>query len=285
MTNHHPGNKRFRDIVNKCKPDYVRTDRGKKATFAMQILQEIQSHSGRFLQRNPPLNNHWYDIGKVRSIAKICQALREAAPALRGVPKRDRLKRTLPQQTSVLRVHYPHAEQQPPPIQLGKYQHNANTIEPSQPQPALSTCVPLPRPTPSYFQGNLQEESKKALPDFMLLANFPNIPGQCTMCGLARPPKKPKPSGPNIPSIPAQNKGVCTSCDVKVWIIMNDGNSGMKNAKNTQIKWCKGCKNFRPWASFGVKGRATKCTSCRELQAERYKELKQKQKEPVGKET
>jgi hypothetical protein len=283
MTNHHPGNIRFRDIVNKYKPDYVRTDRGKKATFAMQILQEIQSHSGRFLQRNPRPNNHWYDIGKVRAIAKICQALREAVPALRGVPKHDRLKRTLPQQTSV--SHYPQAEQQPPPIQLEKYQRNANTIEPSQPQSALSTCVPLPRPTPSCFQGNIEEESKKALPDFTLLANFPNIPGQCTMCGLARPPKNRKPSGPSLPSIPAQNKGVCTSCDVKVWIIMDDGNSGMKNAKNSQIKWCKGCKNFRPWANFGVKGRATKCTSCRELQAERYKDLKQKQKGQVGKET
>lgn len=74
--------------------------------------------------------------------------------------------------------------------------------------------------------------------------------------------------------IPAQNKGVCTSCDVTVWSVC-----GTK----LQIKWCKGCKNFRHWAAFGEKGAATKCEKCRTRQREKYKEqrdeLKQKRKE------
>lgn len=61
--------------------------------------------------------------------------------------------------------------------------------------------------------------------------------------------------------IPRQNKGLCTSCDVKVWLVRD---------LNLTIKWCKGCKNFRQWASFGEKSRATKCTKCRERQKEKY---------------
>jgi hypothetical protein len=61
--------------------------------------------------------------------------------------------------------------------------------------------------------------------------------------------------------IPRQNKGLCTACDVTVWVVVTDG---------LEIKWCKGCKNFRPWAAFGDKGSATKCVRCRDRQREKY---------------
>lgn len=63
--------------------------------------------------------------------------------------------------------------------------------------------------------------------------------------------------------IPRQNKGVCTACDVMVWIVTE------RNA--LKIKWCKGCKNLRPWLeAFGSKGSATKCIRCRDRQKEKY---------------
>lgn len=61
--------------------------------------------------------------------------------------------------------------------------------------------------------------------------------------------------------IPRQNKGLCTKCDVTVWVVVES---------SLQIKWCKGCKNYRPWAAFGDKGGATKCLKCRERQKEKY---------------
>jgi Zn-finger nucleic acid-binding protein len=67
--------------------------------------------------------------------------------------------------------------------------------------------------------------------------------------------------GPGYAIIPTQNKGLCTLCDVNVWIVVQSG---------LEIKWCKGCKNFRPWAAFGDKGLATKCLRCRERQREKY---------------
>jgi hypothetical protein len=75
--------------------------------------------------------------------------------------------------------------------------------------------------------------------------------------------------------IPTQNKGLCTLCDVNVWVVCQTG---------LEIKWCKGCKNFRPWAAFGDKGLATKCLRCRERQREKYalqKEEKDKARVPT----
>ena len=133
------------------------------------------------------------------------------------------------------------------------------------------------------------------VPEFTSLVNFPahmsqkqsvNLPEGmrcCVMCGQACPcstgnknkrgaSKKDqmgdKQAGFAI--IPTQNKGLCTMCDVNVWVVCQNG---------LEIKWCKGCKNFRPWAAFGDKGLATKCLRCRERQREKYalqKEEKEK---------
>ncbi len=61
--------------------------------------------------------------------------------------------------------------------------------------------------------------------------------------------------------IPKQNKGLCTACDVAVWVVAKSA---------IKIKWCKGCKNFKLWKQFGEKTMATKCAKCREKQREKY---------------
>jgi hypothetical protein len=66
--------------------------------------------------------------------------------------------------------------------------------------------------------------------------------------------------------IPRQNKGLCTACDVTVWVVVSSGDG-------LEIKWCKGCKNFKPWVAFGdAKGSATKskCVRCRDRQRDKY---------------
>jgi len=76
---------------------------------------------------------------------------------------------------------------------------------------------------------------------------------------LANTPR-PNPYLPKA-NIPTQNKGLCTICDVNVWVVVATG---------LEIKWCKGCKNFKAWAAFGEKGLATKCVKCRARQREKY---------------
>lgn len=173
-------------------------------------------------------------------------------------------------------------------------------------------CVPLKTPIPCKFQGDMEKMKVAQVPEFTNLVNFPAHMSQkqsmslpegmrcCVMCGHACPSSQGNKSkkaaklkaecsgdalglGVNTPGshttpsgqyaiIPTQNKGLCTSCDVNVWVVTTSG---------LEIKWCKGCKNFRPWAAFGDKGLATKCLRCRDRQREKYalqKEQKIKKK-------
>lgn len=151
-------------------------------------------------------------------------------------------------------------------------------------------CIPL-KQIPTKFQGNIDQYKNAVIPDFVNLVNFPSHMSQkqavtlpdgmrcCVMCGNAcrvASSKNKKGSkndqhqqGANgqFAMIPTQNKGLCTLCDVNVWVITNS---------NMEIKWCKGCKNFRPWAAFGDKGTATKCVRCRDRQREKYAATKEK---------
>ena len=156
--------------------------------------------------------------------------------------------------------------------------------------PVYRSCVPLPSPIPNKFLGDMEKFKNNSVVDFSALVNFPSsgrnqmLPEgtkTCVMCGEIRPTclkNKKKGSTQHCSGIiiPNQNKGLCTDCDVQIWVIRESGH---------QIKWCKGCKNFQHWACFGDKGGATKCTRCRDRQREKYaaskleKELKRKAKE------
>ena len=186
-------------------------------------------------------------------------------------------------------------------------QRQQNTMPPQVDVSASSksNCVPMKPPIPAKFQGDMDKYKDSSVPDFNSLVNFPHHMNQktspapdgtrnCVMCGHACPAtgggkqkskhnchpladknqNRSRPSGPDnsYATIPSQNKGLCTLCDVNVWIVLQSG---------LEIKWCKGCKNFRPWASFGEKGLATKCMRCRERQREKYaleKEKKERSK-------
>lgn len=193
----------------------------------------------------------------------------------------------------------------------GPPSHHSSPHHPHLPPPIMDTsqskrkCLPLKGPLPSKFQGDIDKWKGAQVPEFTSLVNFPahmsqkqtvNLPENmrcCVMCGGAcscssATVAKGKSTGKKGESsldarnendknasfaiIPTQNKGLCTNCDVNVWVVASSG---------LEIKWCKGCKNFRPWAAFGDKGLATKCLRCRERQREKYalqKEEKDKQR-------
>lgn len=84
--NSHPGNERFRQLVEKRKRVYL-TARFKreKRLIANSILSEIRSIDppGRFLSKDPKTGS-WYDIGDEKARDKTSQALRENAPSIRA---------------------------------------------------------------------------------------------------------------------------------------------------------------------------------------------------------
>lgn len=157
-------------------------------------------------------------------------------------------------------------------------------------------CTPLPTPWPPCYEGDFEAAKRFPVPDFSMLTNFQpsKHSGEegkqvCVMCGCLRPFQGGKSfktkqmkvyqnKAQEGAVIPNQNKGVCTNCDIDIWIV---------NASGLQIKWCKGCKNFQTWASFGQKGSASKCIACRDRQKEKYAAskanlcLKRKQSEMI----
>mmetsp|Transcript_26365 Transcript_26365/g.38945 ORF Transcript_26365/g.38945 Transcript_26365/m.38945 type:complete len:662 (-) Transcript_26365:79-2064(-) len=84
--NSHPGNERFRQLVETKKRVYL-TARFKreKRLIANGILAEINSLKppGRFLTKDPKTGN-WHDIGGEKARDKTSQALRENAPSIRA---------------------------------------------------------------------------------------------------------------------------------------------------------------------------------------------------------
>jgi len=78
LTNHHRGNKRFRDIVALHRPDYVRAPKIQKPSVARVIVRAIRNGDppGRFLRKDDKTGK-WIDIGDKKAAEKTSQALRE----------------------------------------------------------------------------------------------------------------------------------------------------------------------------------------------------------------
>ncbi len=84
-TNYHPGNKRYRDMVESRKEDYhIHCDRLHKKLIADKIVEQIRGLNppGRFLERNKKTGK-WNDVGDDKAKAKTIQTLRENGPQVR----------------------------------------------------------------------------------------------------------------------------------------------------------------------------------------------------------
>ena len=82
--NHHPGNKRYRKMVEDRKVEYVACKRLDKPLVALSIIREWrgQKPPGRFLKMDDN-TGLWNDVGDKKAREKTSQALREKAPQIR----------------------------------------------------------------------------------------------------------------------------------------------------------------------------------------------------------
>lgn len=119
--NSHPGNERFRTLVEKRKRIYL-TARFKreKRLIASSIVSEIRAlnPSGRFLSRDAKTGK-WKDIGDEKARDKTSQALRENAPSIRAEieteineQRAEMMMREEEARVATQSHHHPHA---PPP--------------------------------------------------------------------------------------------------------------------------------------------------------------------------
>ena len=81
-TNHHPGNKKYRKMVEAKKDKYLSSKRLDKPLVAMEIINEWRSMDppGRFLKQDEA-TKLWSDVGDRKAREKTSQALREKQPS------------------------------------------------------------------------------------------------------------------------------------------------------------------------------------------------------------
>ena len=81
LTNAHPGNKRFRDVIALHRPDYIRAIKMDKPAVARKIVRSIRKGTppGRFLKKSD--DGKWYDVGDRTAAEKTSQGLRERSNA------------------------------------------------------------------------------------------------------------------------------------------------------------------------------------------------------------
>ncbi|CAJ1959269.1 unnamed protein product [Cylindrotheca closterium] len=76
-SNHHPGNKIYRDVVTEKQPYYRNCDKNEKTKVAQSIVDMIHDHhGGRFLELDKE-TCRWYVVPNVVARRKVGQALRE----------------------------------------------------------------------------------------------------------------------------------------------------------------------------------------------------------------
>lgn len=78
---HHPGNIRYRKLVEERKEKYRSSNKSDKAVVAMEIISEWQSLDppGRFLKQDE-VTMLWYHAGDAEALAKTLQTLRRNTP-------------------------------------------------------------------------------------------------------------------------------------------------------------------------------------------------------------
>ncbi|KAL3934799.1 MAG: hypothetical protein SGARI_003234, partial [Bacillariaceae sp.] len=81
-TNVHPGNRDFRDLINKYRTIYLKAKKNDKPAISRAIVKSIRSKGGRFLKKNEK-NAQYFEIGDAQAREKTSQALRQRAPEMR----------------------------------------------------------------------------------------------------------------------------------------------------------------------------------------------------------
>ncbi|KAL3822343.1 hypothetical protein ACHAXA_002658 [Cyclostephanos tholiformis] len=82
-TNVHPGNRRFRDLVNANRLAYLGARKNDKPDISRSIVRTIRESNGRFLRRDGKRGYLWFEIGDDGAREKTSQALRQRAPEMK----------------------------------------------------------------------------------------------------------------------------------------------------------------------------------------------------------
>jgi len=83
-TNVHPGNRRFRDLINANRRAYLKARKNDKPAISRSIVRTVREMNGRFLKKDEKLGL-WFEIGDDGAREKTSQALRQRAPEMKKI--------------------------------------------------------------------------------------------------------------------------------------------------------------------------------------------------------
>ncbi|GKY93329.1 hypothetical protein MPSEU_000300500 [Mayamaea pseudoterrestris] len=81
-TNVHPGNRRFRDLINVHRRAYLKARKNDKPSISRNIVRQIRASGGKFLKKDEK-SALWFEVGDDAAREKTSQALRQRAPEMR----------------------------------------------------------------------------------------------------------------------------------------------------------------------------------------------------------
>jgi len=77
LTNHHVGNKLYREKIEDFKPYYQKlSGKDEKQEFSRKVVNFVHSYGGRFLEKDA-YSDGWVEVEKNKARKKVGQALRE----------------------------------------------------------------------------------------------------------------------------------------------------------------------------------------------------------------
>jgi len=85
-TNRHPGNEKFRAIVNQHVDVYLTSTKKQKTMISRSIVNKVHTEldpPGRFLEKNTKTGGVWQEVNIKRALEKTAQALRDGAAPMR----------------------------------------------------------------------------------------------------------------------------------------------------------------------------------------------------------
>lgn len=100
-TNVHPGNRRFRDLINANRRAYLKARKNDKPAISRSIVRTIREMNGRFLKKDEK-QGLWFEIGDDCAREKTSQALRQRAPEMRKILFDDEQRQVAMQQHEMM---------------------------------------------------------------------------------------------------------------------------------------------------------------------------------------
>ena len=104
-TNVHPGNRRFRDLINANRRAYLKARKNDKPAISRSIVRTIREMNGRFLKKDEK-QGLWFEIGDDGAREKTSQALRQRAPEMRKILFEDEQRQQQAQQEALMQRQF-----------------------------------------------------------------------------------------------------------------------------------------------------------------------------------